>query len=88
MDDKPLAVVKKYLELQQFDSAAFICERAYAQNKDQASLFYLATCYLAQGKTSRAYEILQKEATILNNSNKYMLAVCAIAKKRFTEAAT
>ncbi len=86
MDDKPLAVVKKYLELQQFDSAAFICERAYAQNKDQASLFYLATCYLAQGKTSRAYEILHKEATILNNSNKYMLAVCAIAKKRFTEA--
>jgi anaphase-promoting complex subunit 3 len=86
LDHEPLAIVKRYLELQQFDSATFICERTYARNKDQASLHYLAMCYRAQGCTSRAIGILQQNITSLDERNKYMLAICAIAEDSFITA--
>jgi anaphase-promoting complex subunit 3 len=78
--------VKSSLRNELYSNAAFLCERLYAEVKNEDVKLLLAECYLGkeyylqglyvgEGKAYKAYEVL-KDST--QNANRYKLALTCL----------
>jgi hypothetical protein len=51
--------VKSSLRNELYQNASFLCERLYAEVKNEEIKLLLSECYLGESKTYKAYEILK-----------------------------
>lgn len=66
-----------------YANASFLCERLYAEVKNEDIKLLLAECYLGEGKAYKAYEIL-KDCS--QNANRYKFALICLKLNKFQEA--
>lgn len=74
-----------YLTTYQYDAALFFAERAYYELPTEENLQLISECYIRQNKYSQGYLILQNARS---ETNRYLLALCCIELKKYTEAET
>jgi anaphase-promoting complex subunit 3 len=66
-----------------YGNASFLCERLYAEVKNEDVKLMLAESYLGEGKGYKAYEIL-KDCT--QNANRYKFAITCLKLNKHSEA--
>ena len=66
-----------------YANASFLCERLYAEVKNEDIKLLLAECYLGEGKAYKAYEILRD---CQQNANRYKFALICMKLNKFQEA--
>ena len=66
-----------------YANASFLCERLFAEVKNEDVRLLLAECYLGEGKAYKAYEVL-KDCT--QNANRYKFALTCLKLNRHQEA--
>jgi anaphase-promoting complex subunit 3 len=66
-----------------YANASFLCERLFAEVKNEDVRLLLAECYLGEGKAYKAYEVL-KDCT--QNANRYKFALTCIKLNKYQEA--
>jgi len=60
-----------------------LCERLFAQVQNEDVRHLLAQCYIGEGKTYKAYEILKD---CQSSKNRYKFALACIKLNRYNEA--
>lgn len=75
--------VKQSIRNELYSNASFLCERLYAEVKNEDVKLLLAECYLGEGKAYKAYEVL-KDCT--SNANRYKFALTCIKLNKLAEA--
>jgi len=71
--------VKASLRNELYSNASFLCERLYAEHKNDEIKLLLADCYLGEGKAHKAYEVL-KDSNATPNRYKHALVCLKLNK--------
>lgn len=83
MENQLIEAVKLSLRNELYSNAAFLCERLFAEVKNEDVKLLLAECYLGEGKTYKAYEVL-RDCT--QNANRYKYAITCLKLNKFQDA--
>jgi anaphase-promoting complex subunit 3 len=79
IESQLLEAVKQSLKHDLFSNAVFLCERLFAEVKNEDTRLLLAECYMGEGKVHKVYEIL-KDCTSAANRYKFALACIKLNK--------
>lgn len=80
MENQLIESVKQSIRNELFTNASFLCERVYAEVKNEDVKLLLAECYLGEGKAYKAYEVLKDCA---QNANRYKFALTCVKLNKF-----
>jgi anaphase-promoting complex subunit 3 len=83
MENQLLESVKHSLRNELYSNAAFLCERLFAEVRNEDVRLLLAECYLGEGKTYKAYEVLRDCSQA---ANRYKFALTCLKLNKFQEA--
>lgn len=77
--------MKASLRNELYSNAAFLCERLAAETspRNEDVRLLLAECYLGEGKTYKAYEVLRDPQ---QSANRYKYALTCLKLNKFAEA--
>lgn len=78
-----LEAVKQSMRNELYSNAAFLCERLFAEVKNEDVRLLLAECYLGEGKAYKAYEVLKD---CVQNANRYKFALTCLKLNKYQEA--
>ena len=92
MENQLIESVKQSIRNELFTNASFLCERLYAEVKNEDVRLLLAECYLGEfilkvkrlsvgeGKAYKAYEVLKD---CVQNANRYKFALTCVKLNKF-----
>lgn len=80
LEHQLIETVKQSIRNELYANASFLCERLYAEVKNEDVKLLLAECYLGEGKAYKAYEVL-KECS--QNANRYKFALTCLKLNKF-----
>eukprot|EP00347_Sterkiella_histriomuscorum_P021758 403332866 len=83
LENQLIEAVKQSIRNELYANASFLCERLFAEVKNEDVKLLLAECYLGEGKAYKAYEVLKNS---INNANRYKFALTCFKLNKLQEA--